>query len=183
MKELKVFTIQFVGLKLGEHDFQYQIDSAFFQHFGYDDFNSIAVDVNVKLIKKTTLMEFEITSKGEANVNCDLTNEEFDTPVNGSYKFVVKFGEEFNDEDEDIIILPHGEYEINIAQQVYETIALSMPNKRVHPGVEDGTLKSEVLEKLEEYSLSAGDENEAEPEDDKEIDPRWAELKKLLTDK
>ena len=128
-------------------------------------------------------MEFVIKTTGHANVNCDLTNEAFDAPLDGEYMFVVKFGEEYNDEIEDIIILPHGAYEINIAQQIYETIVLSMPNKRVHPGVKDGTLESEVLEKLEEYSLHGEGETDIDNEENKEIDPRWAELKKLLTDK
>ena len=33
MKELKEFTIPFIGLKLGEHLFDYQIDNKFFEHF------------------------------------------------------------------------------------------------------------------------------------------------------
>ena len=83
MKDLKVFTIQFVGLKQGEHKFQYEVDDRFFQHFGYDDFNAIAIDVQVELIKKSTLMEFVIKTTGHANVNCDLTNEAFDAPLDG----------------------------------------------------------------------------------------------------
>ena len=65
---------------------------------------------------------------------------------------VVKFGEEFNDEFDDILIVPHNEFEINIAQYIYELIILSVPAKRIHPGVQDGTLQSEILKKLEELS-------------------------------
>ena len=53
--------------------------------------------------------------------------------------------------------------------------------KRVHPGVEDGTLKSEILNKLEELSL--GGKEEQESDDQSETDPRWDSLRKLLTDK
>ena len=92
---------------------------------------------------------------------------------------VVKFGEEYNDDNEDILIVPHGEYEINVAQYIYELIILAVPAKRVHPGVEDGTLKSEILSKLEELSPN----KEKEEKTSEEIDPRWNNLKKLLTDK
>ena len=68
---------------------------------------------------------------------------------------VVKFGDEYNDENIDILIIPHGEYEINIQQYIYELIVLAVPTKRIHPGVEDGTLDSEILEKLEELSPKA----------------------------
>ena len=178
MKDLKAFTIQFVGLKQGEHNFRYQIDNAFFEHFEYDDFNDININVDVKLVKKSTFMEFYFQANGNANVNCDLTNEPFDQPLKGDFELVVKFGQEYNDDNVEILILPHGEYEINIAQYIYELIVLSMPNKRVHPGVKDGTLKSEVLDKLEELRIK----NEGEKKQEN-TDPRWDELKKFLTDK
>ncbi len=113
------------------------------------------------------------------NVNCDLSNEPYDQKIKGSLQLVVKFGQEFNDENEDILIIPHGEYEINIAQYIYELIVLSVPSKLIHPGVKDGTLKSDILEKLEELSPKDLDEKE----NSEEIDPRWNKLKKLLTDK
>ena len=92
---------------------------------------------------------------------------------------VVKFGDEYNDENIDILIVPHGTYEINIQQYIYELIILAVPIKRIHPGVEDGTLDSDILEKLEELSPKLK-ENRKTKED---IDPRWDTLKKLLTDK
>ena len=55
---------------------------------------------------------------------------------------------------------------------------LSVPYKRIHPGVEDGTLNSEVLDKLEELAPKQKEEKDS----DEEIDPRWNELKKLLND-
>jgi uncharacterized metal-binding protein YceD (DUF177 family) len=51
---------------------------------------------------------------------------------------------------------------------------LALPKKRVHPGVLDGTLKSEIVDKLKELQPKKQKE---------EIDPRWAELKKLITNK
>lgn len=178
MKQLKEFTIQFVGLKLGEHSFDYNINKAFFEVFEYDEFNDANVNVNVKLNKKTTLLELHYAAKGSVNVNCDLTNESYDQDITNSFDVVVKFGDEFNNENEDILILPHGEYELNIAQYIYELIALAVPSKRIHPGVIDGTLDSDILDKLKELSPKLDKKNK-----DQDIDPRWNTLKKLLTDK
>ena len=55
-------------------------------------------------------------------VNCDLTNEPFKLDVENCIDLVVKFGSEFNDEDDEILIVPHGEYRINVAQYIYELI-------------------------------------------------------------
>lgn len=179
MKGLKPYNIQYVGLKEGKHTFEYTIKKTFFDLFEFDDFNETEVKVDLNLVKKSTFMEFNFKINGSVNVNCDITNEPYNQPVEGSYDLVVKFGHEHNDEFEDILILPHGEFEINIAQYIYELIVLSMPNKRVHPGVEDGTLKSDILEKLEELSIP----DKEKQKDKEETDPRWDSLKKLLTDK
>jgi uncharacterized metal-binding protein YceD (DUF177 family) len=179
MKALKEYTIKFVGLKLGLHNFEYQIDNKFFEYFEYSEFNDANVTVDVTLNKKTTLLEFHFEASGSVNVNCDLTNEPFDQSISNAFDLVVKFGDEYNDENEEILIVPHGEYEINIAQYLYELMVLAVPSKRIHPGVEDGTLDSDILEKLEELSPKG----DIEKDDNEEIDPRWNTLKKLLTDK
>lgn len=179
MKALKLYTIQYVGLKEGAHTFDYKITKSFFDLFDYDDLNDAAVNATLILTKKSTFMEFDFKIEGIVNVNCDVSNESYDQVIHGSYELVVKFGQEFNDDFEDIVILPYGEYEFNVAQYIYESIVLSIPNKRLHPGVEDGTLDSDILEKLEELSIP----DQKEQTDKKETDPRWDSLKKLLTDK
>lgn len=179
MKLLKEFTIPFVGLKLGKHHFEYQIDKAFFEHFEYEEFNDASVKVDLAFEKKTTLLELYFEISGTVNINCDLTNEAYNQEISNQFNLVVNFGEEFNDEEIDLLIIPHGEYEINIQQYIYELIVLSVPTKRIHPGVKDGTLNSDILKKLEELSPKLKENKETE----EEIDPRWNTLKKLLTDK
>lgn len=180
MMELKEFTIPFVGLKLGEHRFNFEIDKTFFEHFEYDEFNDTVINLDVLLDKKTTLLEFTLFFKGQVNVNCDITNEPYNQAVFGDYHFVVKFGDTFNNENEDLLIIPHGSYEVNIQQYIYESIVLALPSRRIHPGIEDGTLKSDILDKLEELSLKGIDD---EKDSNGDTDPRWDTLKKLLTDK
>ena len=179
MKALKEFTIPFVGLKEATHHFEYKIEQSFFEHFEYEDFNNVEVDVKVDLTKKSTLLELHFKVSGAVNINCDVTNEPYNQNIENEFDLVVKFGDEYNDENIDILIVPHGTYEINIQQYIYELIILAVPIKRIHPGVEDGTLDSDILERLEELSPKLK-ENRKTKED---IDPRWDTLKKLLTDK
>ncbi len=180
MKPLKEFTIPFIGLKIGTHHYDYKIEKAFFEYFEYEDFNDADVNVDVSLLKNTTLLELNFKISGTVNINCDVTNEPYNQNIENEFDLVVNFGEEYNDENIDILILPHGAYEINIQQYIYELIVLSVPIKRIHPGIEDGTLSSDILEKLKELSPKLDDEQQ---KDNKEIDPRWNTLKKLLTDK
>ena len=173
----KEYSIPFAGLKQGKHKFEYQIDNTFFESFDYHEFNDAAIRLNIVLEKMATVLELEMKTKGIVNLHCDLTNEPFDQKTEASLKLLVKFGESYNDEDDEILILPHGEHQVNIAQYIYEMIVLSVPSKRIHPGVLDGTLNSEALKKLEELQPK---ENK---KDKNNIDPRWEVLKKLLTDK
>ncbi|HRN98093.1 MAG TPA: DUF177 domain-containing protein, partial [Flavobacterium sp.] len=106
-----------------------------------------------------------------------LTSELFDLPIKGKFHLVVQFGEEFNNDNEELLILPHGEHQVDISQYVYEMIALSVPQKRVHPGVKDGSLNSEALKKLDELAVKEVKIVE------QETDPRWDKLKQLLKDK
>lgn len=180
MKPLKAYDIQFVGLKLGKHIYDYEINQTFFEYFEFDEFNTINVNLNIHLEKKTTLLELNFSGKGSVNINCDVSNEPYDQPINFNFNLVVKFGQEYNNENDSILIIPHGSYEINIAQYIYELIVLSIPQKRIHPGVEDGTLNSEILRKLEDLSPNTDLKGESSSKD---VDPRWNKLKKLLTDK
>ncbi|WP_179318675.1 YceD family protein [Winogradskyella helgolandensis] len=179
MKALKSYTIPFVGLKIGMHHFDFQIDNTFFKHFEFDEYNAVDVKIDLEFEKRSTLLELYFSAKGSINLNCDITNEPYDQAINDDFKLVVKFGNEYNDDNEDILIIPHGEYEINVAQYIYELIILAVPIKRIHPGIEDGTLQSDILSKLEE--LSPSEDHKVKSSED--IDPRWNNLKKLLTDK
>lgn len=180
MKVNKEFLIPFVGLKQGKHQFEFDINKAFFDYFEFDEFNDVNVKVNLILEKQSTMFELHFTHKGTVNVPCDLSNEDFDLPVKGSLDIVVKFGDEYNDENDEILILPHGEYQVDVSQYIYEMIVLSVPSKRIHPGIKDGTMDKAILERLNELAPKATSE---EHEEEDNTDPRWDELKKLLTDK
>lgn len=180
MDNTKEYLIPFIGLKLGKHHFEYQIVNTFFQNFEYLEFNNSNIKVNVVLEKKSTLLELAFKHKGTVNVPCDMTNEEFDLPIKGKMKLIVRFGDEFNNDNEELLIIPHGEFQINIAQYIYEMIVLSVPLRRIHPGIKDGSLDTKALRKLKELTVKELKEESTKEEN---IDPRWDKLKQLLTDK
>ena len=86
---------------------------------------------------------------------------------------MVKFGDTDNRNDDELLILPHGSHQIDVAHYIYEMTVLSIPQKKIHPGIKNGTLKSEVLEKLKDLDPQKKSLSE-------EIDPRWDKLKDLL---
>ena len=179
MKSTNEYLIPFIGLKIGKHQFEYQINKKFFEEFGFDEFESCDIKAIVVFEKKATMLELGFKHKGTVNATCDVSGEQFDMPVKGNIKLVVQFGDVFNNDNEELLILPVGEHQLDIKQYIYEMIALSIPLKRVHPGVKGGTLKTEALDKLNENLVKENKEEKKE----EEIDPRWDKLKQLLTDK
>lgn len=177
MKTNTEYIIPFAGLKIGIHQFRYHIDNTFFKSFDFDEFNDADINVEVTLNKTSTVIEIACAGTGVVNVDCDLSGEPFNQAISAALNLVVKFGDEYNDENDEILILPHGESEVNLAQYLYEMLVLSVPQKRIHPSVLDGSMKSEVLKRLQE--LAPGEQKK----DNEETDPIWDELKKLLTDK
>ena len=64
---------------------------------------------------------------------CDFSGDPFELEVHNAFRLVVKFGDAFDDSDPDILVLPHGEYEVDLAQPLFEVVALSIPYQKVKP--------------------------------------------------
>ena len=126
------------------------------------------------LSNKSQMMVLEFEIGGTVKANCDLCTDEFDLPMDGNHKLIVKVGgSDAVDEDDDIITIAANEHELDLSQYIYEYIALSFPIKRVHPDDENGnsTCNKEVIKKLEKFLI--------EEEEKKNTDPRWSGLKNI----
>lgn len=179
MKDLKQFNIPFVGLKQGNHVFEYEIDNTFFEAFDFDEFHNSHIKVRLDFLKKSSLFELQFEAKGTVNLDCDVSLEPFDLELDGTFDLIVKFGPEYNDDSDEILIIPHEAFQINVSQFIYELVILSLPSKRVHPKVLDGSMESEALKKLKELEVN----NESPADSKEETDPRWDKLKGLITEK
>lgn len=171
MDKFRNYEVVFSGLKEGKHKFQFEINKAFFELFETEqEFTNPRITADVLMDKHSTFLEFWIKTKGVVTLVCDITNEEFDHPIENEIKVLVKFGEEYDDSDEDVITIPSTDHAFNVAQLIYEDVSLSIPMKKVSPNVDD-----EDLEILEKYSPKETEDQAGE----EEIDPRWEALKKL----
>jgi len=173
MDVLKEYTLPFVGLKDGKHTFNFTIDNTFFEHFEFHEFNEASLEGLLILDKKPNFLELHFDIKGTVTLECDVSTEWFEHKVMTEYDLIVKFGVASNNDPDEIIVLPEGSCQINVGHYFYEMVVLSLPIKRVHPGIENGTLESEILKKLKAL----------EPKEEKlngQQDPRWNKLKDLL---
>jgi uncharacterized metal-binding protein YceD (DUF177 family) len=165
MKALKEFVIPFVGLKEGTHDYAFDIDAKFFESFDNSEIIHADVHVDVSLEKQERMLIFRFGTKGTLTIPCDRCLGDLTLPVEGTDGLIVKFGQEWEEESDEIIIIPEKESHIDISTFIYEYIMLKLPLQKVHPEGE-GLCDPEVISKLNDHHQA-------------ETDPRWAALKQL----
>jgi uncharacterized metal-binding protein YceD (DUF177 family) len=178
MADFEDYKIQHIGLKKGKHQYNYKINNTFFELFDFNDFHNANVDVALALTKKENLIELDFDLKGTVGLTCDVSTEPYQQEVDNHIHVVIKFGEDYQEVDEELVIVPLSDDDIAVGQFIYEGIILALPAKRIHPKVEDGSMETEITKKLEELKPSNNSKTA-----EGETDPRWDKLKELLNDK
>ena len=172
MKSLSPYLIKFSGLKEGIHLFNYELGNKFFKNFDYYDFLDAKLFAKLELEKQSTLLNLKFSFNGEIEVQCDVSMESFNLDLETEYAVVVKFKDDIISTDDKVIFMPAGSHSIDVSHLIYESIILAVPQKKVHPGIENGSLKSEIVEKLEALKPKKNFKEKT--------DPRWDKLKDLL---
>jgi len=177
MNYLSKYEIAFKGLKEGIHRFEYELDVKFFEQFESSEVKKGSLKAEVILTKQSTLMIFEFSVKGTAELLCDRCLDNYNQKVSNKSKLYIKFGSEGEVLSEDVIVISQDDYQINVAQYIYELIILGLPIKHIHPVNKNGqsACDPEMITKLNEYLVIETEIEQQEP-----VDERWNELKKLI---
>lgn len=174
MKNKETHNINFIKLKNGSHLFDFKVDNSFFSTIEGSLVEKGNFDINVELIKSETILDFQICIDGVLNLVCDVSLKEFDKPVKLDKKIFVKFGEEYKEESDELIIIPHGSDSFDLAPLFYEYIALEVPFKKIHPELKySDDDEEEVIIRYEDPDSAV------EEKKDDIVDPRWDALRKL----
>lgn len=174
MKQLKQFSIPFTGLKLGVHQFDYELDDRFFAAFEYSLIKSGNLKVDLELDKQETMLLLRFKVIGTVNLDCDKCLSPFAFPVNMYERQIVKFAEdELESDDEEIITLSRKDSEIDISESLYEMINVSIPYiKNCEQANKE--CDQEMIDRLEQLSF-----DKQADEQEQTSDPRWEALNKL----
>ena len=179
MGYLSQYKISFSGLSQGRHEFNYTIDSKFFEEpqFSGSEIKEAKIDLLVDLVKQSGMLALTFKFKSQVLVECDRCLNENFIPVNGEQKLIVKFGEEREHDpkdDDEVIVLPPSETELNIAQYIYEYMNLLMPYQKIPCELlnDKKLCNQEVIQKLTQFQA-------IEKENETTTDPRWDALKSI----
>ncbi len=179
MKGLREFEIPYVGLKVGVHKFNYDIDAKFFKHFEDSPISDCKVSVKLEFEKKETFFALNFFIDGAVQTECDRCLVPFNKSIFGDFTCYIKFAEDpskMNGDDE-VIFISRDETVIDVSQLVYEYINLCLPIQKLgceKPG-EEPQCNKEVLKYIKGLEKNA----EAGKKENEEVDPRWAALKNI----
>ncbi len=160
------FKIPFLGLKEGKHEFEFTANKEFFDQYEYDFVENVTLNAKVELQKMSTMMIMDFFLEANYTTQCDQCGEDFEADCKSENKLYVKFGEG-ESTDENILLLSQSEYEIDIAELLYEFFVTSVPAKHAH---KIGECNEEVLAKLAAFKVQDTEE---------ESNPIWDKLKEL----
>ena len=168
--------------------YEFVLDNLYFAHIDGPEVQKGKVNVELTVKRTSRAFELSFQTDGVVWVPCDRCLDEMEQPVSSPDKLMVKFGHEYAEEGDNLIVIPEEEGEINVAWFMYEFIALAIPMKHVHaPGMCNKAVTSKLNKHLRtsgdddaEESFGAGEDIVVEDEAEEQIDPRWNELKKIL---
>ena len=176
-------------MSIGTHEFEYVLDNEFFKNIEGEDVQKGKVKVHLTVKRTPASFELNFDLEGVVQIPCDRCLDDMDHEVNTHETLYVKFGSEYSEESDNVVIIPENDGELNVAWFLYEFVALTIPLKRVHPAGKCNKSMSAKLRKHAARSLDdegeEGDETVYDDEDEVpgeggETDPRWDELKKII---
>ncbi|MGL5562430.1 MAG: YceD family protein [Tannerellaceae bacterium] len=173
---------------MGTHEFEYQLGNKYFTDIDGTEVQKGKVKVLLTLKRTPLMFDLSFKLEGMAYVPCDRCLDDVEIPIDTTAKLIIKFGHEYSEESDEVIVIPEEEGEINLAWFIYEFVALAIPMKHVHA---PGKCNKSMSSKLKKHSARQADDEEVDVDgdgfeyeedtvDEAPQDPRWDALKDLL---
>lgn len=169
MSQLASCTLELRNMPVGIQQFSYTVGEQFFRQMESADIRSGEVSVTLTAERKDDLFDLTFQLEGEIVIGCDRCLDDLAHRVSTTYHTVVKYGDCYNEDNDEEIIVPEGERSFDLSRLIYDSIALTVPLKHVHS---EGECNAEMLARLKEYSAS--------DEEQKPTDSRWEALRNIL---
>lgn len=167
-------------------EYNYLLDNKFFMDIDGTEVQKGKVNVTLNIERRSASFEMDFHITGFVIVSCDRCLDDMELPIDANNRLIVKYGKEYAEESDEILIISEEEGPLNLAWFLYEFVALAIPIKRIHAA---GKCNKAMATKLRKYAVKQPDDEafmygteDMSGEDDTEnraTDPRWDALKNL----
>ena len=192
MGKFSAFKLPLKSLGTGTHNFEYHLDKQFFTNMENSDIHGADLDVKLTVVYNGEFSTLDFSIAGEVTLICDRCLDDLHFPIEATYHIVVKYGEDYNDDNDEVLEIPAGDAFLNVAYMIYDTVVLAIPIKHVHPLGKCNRQMSAMLKKhrattdgedseLEDQLIEEMDSMEDSQPAQETTDPRWDALRKLGT--
>ena len=193
MGKYTAFKLPLKSLGVGTHEFEYLLDKQFFVNMESSDIHDADLNVALTVQYNGDIYNLDFHITGEVVLICDRCLDDLRFPIDATYHIVVKYGEDYNDDNDEVLEIPETDNTLNVAYMIKDTVELAIPMKHVHPL---GKCNRQMSAMLKKHRATSGDddaelENELIDEIDNidtqssaagNSDPRWDALRKLSDD-
>lgn len=156
------FKLMLKSLPLGKHTFEYHLDKAFFQNMDNTDVRDADANVVLDVNHRAECYELHFHLTGMLTLLCDRCLDELPIDVDTTYDLTVKYGSDYNDDSDTLLVIPESDNYLNVAYMIYDTAVLAIPARHVHPLGKCNKAMSAIYKK----HASIGDDEDAELEDE-----------------
>ena len=163
------YNIDIFKLSNSSHQYDFDFDDSFFDLFEESLITKGNGKVDLILLKSDSFIELKFEIAGDIELVCDRSLEPFRHKLELKNKLLLKFGEDWEELSDEILMMPRGEQTINVSQYIYEFIGVSIPMKKLHPKFNDEDEDDDFI-----YSSEDSDDD-----NNTTVDPRWKKLKDL----
>ncbi len=175
----------------GTHNYEFHLGKQFFVNMESADIHDADLNVTLTVNHKSGYYNMDFAVDGTVTLICDRCLDNLVMPIETGYHIAVKYGDSYNDDSDDLLIIPESDNSLNVSYMIYDTVSLAIPIKHVHPlgkcnramsamlkkhratrvDDEDAALEEELMDEMDSMDTQTGGEGN--------IDPRWNELKNL----
>jgi len=159
MKHNREFEIAWLGLKGGEHVYDFSINDEFMlEHGAQAELHDWAAEVKLRFNKQTNFFLLHFDISGSVTVPCDRCGDDFSLNLWDEFNLMIKLTGGVDDESEpeeeaDVVFIPRSETVIDISPWIYEFVMLSIPLHNVHAEM-DKECNPKALQLLKAMSVS-----------------------------
>ena len=177
MSVLDNYNIDLNDVRSDAVDYRFDLDRQFFDAVESTLLRGGKVAVDLKVKKNGGAYAFVFRINGMVQVPCDRCLDDMDLMIETERELTVKVGEEYSDEG-DVVVVPEDDPAFNVAWNIYEFIALSIPVAHVH---EEGKCNAAMMEMLAAHLVTSEDMDDTGGGEKAEVtDPRWDKLKDII---
>ena len=101
---LKQFILPVKGMSLGISSFEYEIGKTFFEQFENSEIEQAKIHLNLDVNKQSRMLVLDFKINGTILTQCDRCLDNFNLEINDRQTMYVKFGNESDHENDEMII-------------------------------------------------------------------------------